>query len=48
MTRLWHRRLVRLNNNLPMILLAIAVAGSGVYAVDRIASLGARLARAWL
>jgi len=41
MTRVWHRRLVRLNNHFPLILGVLLV-------IDRVASLGARLARAML
>jgi hypothetical protein len=48
MTRVWHRRLVRLNNHFPLILGVLLVAGAGGYFIDRVASLGARLARAML
>lgn len=48
MTRLWHRRIVRLRNHRDLILVALIIAGSGAYAVDRLASLGARMARALL
>lgn len=48
MTRNLHRRLTRLHNNLPLILLGLVIAAGGLYTVDRIASLGARLARVLL
>lgn len=48
MTRSTYRRWVRLQNHLPLIFIVLAIGGSGAYAIDRIASLGARLARAML
>ena len=48
MTRAWHRRLTRLRNYRELILVAVVVTGSSLYAVDRLASLGARMARALL
>lgn len=48
MTRIWHRRLIRLHNNWPLILGAAVIVAAGSYTVDRVASLGARMARAML
>lgn len=52
MTRIWHRRLIRLHNNWPpiltLILGAAVIVAAGGYTVDRVASLGARMARAML
>jgi hypothetical protein len=44
-----HRRaLIRARNNLWLYLMAAAIAGAGLVMVDRLASLGARLARVML
>ncbi len=48
MTRLWHRRIVRLNNHLPLIVVAAATIAGALVVVDRLASLGAQAARALL
>ena len=48
MTRLWHRRMTRLNNHLPLLVLAGATIAGAVIVIDRLASLGAHAARAML
>lgn len=48
MSRLWHRRLVRLHNHLGLILLVLATGAGAVVVIDRIASLSAHAARALL
>jgi hypothetical protein len=42
------RRLVRLQNHMPVILGALAIAAAGVVMVDRLVSLAAKFARAAL
>lgn len=42
------RALIRVRNNLPLILVALATAGGGWLIVERLARLGGRLARALL
>ncbi|MDO8976749.1 hypothetical protein [Reyranella sp.] len=52
MTRLWHRRMTRLHNRLPIPLSLIAIAAATIagalVVIDRFASLGAHAARALL
>lgn len=48
MTRAWHRRVTRLHNHLPLILVAAATLAGAAVVIDRIASLGAHAARALL
>ena len=48
MTRLWHRRFVRLHNYLPLIVVALATIAGAIVVIDRIASLSAHAARALL
>ncbi len=48
MTRSMYRRWVRLQNHVPFLLFILVICFCGAYAVDRLASLGSRFARAML
>lgn len=48
MTLAGRRTFIRVRNNWPIAVLAIVITAAGCYAVDRLASLGAHLARALL